>query len=98
MTFLFVIGLFVIIILAIVFKYAFADMDKNKAEARTVDDIMLRLEEVLKKQNELDTRLTNIEHIVADDRFAQPLEPREGINLKKEMDELKMMIDKIAKR
>ena len=58
----------------------------------------MRLEEILEKQNELDTRLTNIEHIVSDDRFVQPLEPREGIDLKKEMDELKILIENIAKR
>lgn len=98
MIFIAFIALFVMLILAMIFRYAFVDMDKNKAEVQTVDDLRLQLGEVLKKQRELDVRLTNIEHIVTDDRFAHPLEPRESIHLKKEMDELKILIEKIAKR
>ena len=73
------VALFVVVVLAMIFRYSFADMEKNKAEQKTVEDIMARLGEVMEKQKELDNRLTNIEHIVADDRFIAPLEPKESI-------------------
>ncbi len=92
------IGLLFIIVFFFFFTRSFSDMDKTKADQTSVEELRRDLNEILEKQEELDRRLVNLEHIVTDDRFGKPLDPKESINIKREMDEIKIMIERIAKK
>lgn len=87
-----------IVVFVLFFSRSFSDLEKTKADGSTVKELYQELQKISNKQEELDRRMTNMEHILADDRFEKPLEPKESINMKKEMDELKIMIERIAKK
>ncbi len=90
--------IFVTLILALVFRYSFLDIDKSKADKKSLEGLSARIDKMLEQQEELGRRLSNVEHIISDERFDRPLEPREGIQLKRELDELKILLERINKR
>ncbi|MCP4437909.1 MAG: hypothetical protein GY810_03115 [Aureispira sp.] len=69
-----------------------------KAQEAKDQKLQDQLQEIIGKQTSLEKRLKNVELIVTDEKFTDLPDAKDSIDLKQEMDQLKILIKDLAKK
>ena len=70
----------------------------KKAQEIRDEKLQDQLQQIIDKQKDFEKRLNNIELIVTDARFIDPPDGKDAIDLKQEMDQLRVLIKDLAKK
>lgn len=70
----------------------------SKAQAAKDQKLQEQLQAIIDQQNALEKRLKNVELIVTDARFSDLPDAKDAIDLKQEMNQLKILIKDLAKK